>query len=202
MYWTEWCVYDWTCQRHSYCTLSYLLWFWLLLVAAVCARSFALRLLLLHLMCVCQCCQLAFMLVVHTAVLTQYVRVSSYLDGTTTSSKQKRGDMKWHEQWPHRSGGARTKLYSTENSSSANRILRPRQKKNSWPNPWHQRRILYRFISIFLLGSLFFSDDTHIRTTEDQAYKRTVYLLLIDHSLTLMSILFLQVKLINEYQDC
>eukprot|EP00904_Undaria_pinnatifida_P011880 jgi/Undpi1/7822/HiC_scaffold_23.g10295.m1 len=33
--------------------------------------------------------QLAFMLVVHTAVLTQYVRVSSYLDGTTTSSKQK-----------------------------------------------------------------------------------------------------------------
>ena len=87
-----------------YCTLSYLLWFWLLLIAAVCARSFDLRLLLLHLiLCVCQCCQLAFMLVVHTAVLTQYVRVSSYLDGTTTSSKQNGGDMKWRGQWPHRS---------------------------------------------------------------------------------------------------
>ena len=66
-----------------------------LLVAAVCARSFALRLLLLHLLlCVCQCHQLAFMLVVHTVVLTQYVRVSSYLNRTTTSSKQKEGDMK------------------------------------------------------------------------------------------------------------
>ena len=78
--------------------------FWLLLVAALCARSFALRLLLLHLLlCVCQCRQLAFMLIVHTAVLTEYVRVSSYLNRTTTSSKQKEGDMKWHGQWPHRS---------------------------------------------------------------------------------------------------
>ena len=60
------------------------------------------KLLLLHLMlCVCQCCQLAFMLVVHTAVLTQYARVSSFVDGTTTSSIQKGGDMKWRGQWPH-----------------------------------------------------------------------------------------------------
>ena len=34
------------------------------------------------------------MLVVHTVVLTQYVRVSSYLDGTTTSSKQKKAKAK------------------------------------------------------------------------------------------------------------
>ena len=31
---------------------------------------------------------------------------------------------------PPPAGGARTKLYSTENSSSANRILWPRQKQN------------------------------------------------------------------------
>ena len=44
---------------------------------------------------------------------------------------------------------------------------------------------IYRF---FLWESLFFSDDTRFRTTEDQAYKRTVYLL--DHSVTWISILF------------
>ena len=49
----------------------------------------------------------------------------------------------------------------------------------------------------FLLGSLFLFDDTQVRTTEDQAYKRTVYLL--DHSsVTLISILFPQIKLITE----
>ena len=50
----------------------------------------------------------------------------------------------------------------------------------------------------FSIGITFFSDGTQIRTTEDQAYKRTVYLL--DHSVTLISILFLQIKLINKYQ--
>ena len=40
----------------------------------------------------------------------------------------------------------------------------------------------------------FFSDGTRIRTTEGQDYKRTVYLL--DHNVTLTSILFLQIKLI------
>ena len=77
------------------------------LVATSCCsmcRTFRPSALLLHLMlCVCQCCQLVFMLVVHTAVLAQYVRVSSYLNRTTTSSKQKEGDMKWHGLWPHRS---------------------------------------------------------------------------------------------------
>ena len=48
------------------------------------------------------------------------------------------------------------------------------------------------------MGITFFSDDTQIRTTEDQAYKRTVYLL--DHNVTLMPILFLQIILINKYQ--
>ena len=48
------------------------------------------------------------------------------------------------------------------------------------------------------MGSFFFSDDTQIRTTEDQDYKRTVYLL--DHIVTLISILFLQIKLINKYR--
>ena len=38
-----------------------------------------------------------------TAVLTRHVEFSSYLDGTTTSSKEKGGDMKWHGQRPHRS---------------------------------------------------------------------------------------------------
>ena len=47
---------------------------------------------------------------------------------------------------PPTEGGARPKLCPTDNSSSANRILRPRQKRNSWPNPWHRRRILYRFV--------------------------------------------------------
>ena len=55
-----------------------------------------------------------------------------------------------------------------------------------------------KYISIFLLESLFFSDDTQTRTTEDQAYKQTVYLL--DHSVTLISIIFLRLKLINKYQ--
>ena len=66
-----------------HCTLSYLLWSLLppLLRAAVYVVTFALRLLLLHLMCVCICSRLAFLLVVHTAaVLTPYVRVSSYLN--------------------------------------------------------------------------------------------------------------------------
>ena len=69
-----------------YCTSSYLLHFLLppLLRAAVYIRSFAPRLLLLHLLmlCVCLCRRLTFMLVVHTAaaVLTPYVRVSSYLN--------------------------------------------------------------------------------------------------------------------------
>ena len=38
---------------------------------------------------------------------------------------------------------------------------------------------------------LFFSGDTQIRTIEEQDYKRTVYLL--DHNVTLISILFLQI---------
>ena len=87
-----------------YCTLSYLLWFWLLLVAAVCCRNFALRLLLPHLLlCVCQCGQLAFMLVVHTAVFTPYVRVSSYVPQTYDDELKKIGEgwhMKWHGLWP------------------------------------------------------------------------------------------------------
>ena len=37
----------------------------------------------------------------------------------------------------------------------------------------------YKFISIFLWGSLFFPDDTQIQTTEDKDYRRTVYLLLL-----------------------
>ena len=54
---------------------------------------------------------------------------------------------------------------------------------------------IYRF---FLGGVTCFSDDTQIRTTEEQAYKRTVYLL--DHNVTLMSVLFLQIEFINNYQ--
>ena len=47
---------------------------------------------------------------------------------------------------------------------------------------------LYRF---FNGDHFFFSDDTQIRTTEEQAYKRTAYLL--DHNVTLISLLFLQI---------
>ena len=47
-------------------------------------------------------------------------------------------------------------------------------------------------------GVAFSSDDTQIRTTEEQAYKRTVYLL--DHNVTLIYILFSPVKFINKYQ--
>ena len=43
---------------------------------------------------------------------------------------------------PPPEGGARTKPYSTENSSSANRILRPRQK-NPDQSPWHQGMTRY-----------------------------------------------------------
>ena len=43
---------------------------------------------------------------------------------------------------PPPEGGARTKPYSTENSSSANRILRPRQKTPD-QSPWHQGMALY-----------------------------------------------------------
>ena len=39
--------------------------------------------------------------------------------------------------------------------------------------------------------TFFFSDDTQIRTTEEQGYKRTVYLL--DDNVTLISTLFLQI---------
>ena len=66
-----------------YCNSSHLLWFVLppLLVAAACIRRFTRRLLLHLTLCVCLCRRLAFMLVVHTAaVLTRYVRVSSYLN--------------------------------------------------------------------------------------------------------------------------
>ena len=47
---------------------------------------------------------------------------------------------------PPPEGGARTKLYSTVNSSSANRILRPRQK-NSWPNKYMTPRndLMYQY---------------------------------------------------------
>ena len=41
--------------------------------------------------------------------------------------------------------GARTKPYSTENSSSANRILRPRQK-TPYQSPWRQGMIRYIFM--------------------------------------------------------
>ena len=41
------------------------------------------------------------------------------------------------------------------------------------------------------MGIAFFSDDTQIRTTEEQDYKRTVYLLA--HNVTLISILLLQI---------
>ena len=47
-------------------------------------------------------------------------------------------------------------------------------------------------MSIFYGNHFFFPDNTQIRTTEEQDYKRTVYLR--DHSVTLISILFLQTK--------
>ena len=43
---------------------------------------------------------------------------------------------------PSPEGDARTKPYSTENSSSANRILRPRQKTPD-QSPWHQGMTRY-----------------------------------------------------------
>ena len=45
--------------------------------------------------------------------------------------------------WSRPPKAALERSYSIENSSSANRILRPRRKKNSWPNPWNQRMIQY-----------------------------------------------------------
>ena len=52
----------------------------------------------------------------------------------------------------------------------------------------------YKYKSIFGGGSLFFPDDAQIRTTEDQAYKRTVYILIRDRNITLIYI-FLQIVL-------
>ena len=64
---------------------------------------------------------------------------------------------------PPPEGGARTKPYSTENSSSANRILRPRQKTPD-QSPWHQGMTRYSrndFIYIYIgvplkLGSVLY----------------------------------------------
>ena len=57
---------------------------------------------------------------------------------------------------------------------------------------------IYVYISIFLRESLSFSDDTQIRTTEEQEdFKQTVYLL--DH-VTLIFMVFSQIKLRNKYQ--
>ena len=41
---------------------------------------------------------------------------------------------------------------------------------------------IYKFVLRFFMGIIFFSDDTRIRTSEGQDYKRTVYLL--DHKVT------------------
>ena len=46
--------------------------------------------------------------------------------------------------------------------------------------------LLQIYIYRFFLGSLFFFDDTQIRTTEERAYKQTVYLL--DHNVTLIPV--------------
>ena len=80
-----------------------LLWLLLLLVAAVCTRSFALWLLLPHLLlCVCQCRRLAFMLVVHTAVLTRTYGFPC-TSNVRRRVKNEGGDMKRHGLWPQRS---------------------------------------------------------------------------------------------------
>ena len=53
-------------------------------------------------------------------------------------------------------GGAHSKLYSTEKSSSANRILRPRQKTPD-QNTWHQGMILCIYILYSIGNSISFS---------------------------------------------
>ena len=78
------------------------------------------------------------------ARLARHPSAFTSMCGTDTAG---RGPME-----PPPEGGARTKPYSTENSSSANRILRTRQK-NPDQNPWHQGMTRYSrtdFIYIYL----------------------------------------------------
>ena len=96
-------------ERHSRCTFSYLLWFWLPLVAAVCTRN------LPYGYCCYTCC-CVFANAVSWRSCSSYIllflsrtyglRVSSYLPQTyddELKKKHKEGDMKWHGLWPQRS---------------------------------------------------------------------------------------------------